>query len=93
MVRGLYSGDHIIMLLLLITEGKPKYALENGKYIITGHNLERVYDPRFMTIFPRMWSDQSDHEEVYKAMGKSEGNTYPGHRSEREKRRLSESRH
>ena len=26
-------------------EGKPKYALEKGKYIVTGHNLERVYDP------------------------------------------------
>ena len=39
--------------------GKPKYALENGKYIITGHDLERVYDPRFITLFPRMWSDQS----------------------------------
>ena len=47
-------------------EGKPKYALENGKYIITGHDLERVYDPRFITLFPRMWSDQSDHQQIYR---------------------------
>ncbi|MBK7711318.1 MAG: DUF2723 domain-containing protein [Bacteroidales bacterium] len=54
-------------------EGKPKYALENGKYIITGHDLERVYDPRFVTLFPRMWSDQSDHEAVYEEWGKVKG--------------------
>jgi hypothetical protein len=54
-------------------EGKPKYALENGKYIITGHDLERVYDPRFVTLFPRMWSDQSDHEAIYGEWGKVKG--------------------
>ena len=69
-----YSGGLIIMLLLLITRtGKPKYALENGKYIITGHDLERVYDPRFITLFPRMWSDQSDHQEVYQEWGRVKG--------------------
>jgi hypothetical protein len=54
-------------------EGKSKYAIENGKYIITGHDLERVYDPRFVTLFPRMWSDQSDHESVYEEWGKVKG--------------------
>jgi hypothetical protein len=54
-------------------EGKPKYAIENGKYIITGHDLERVYDPRFVILFPRMWSDQSDHESIYEEWGKVKG--------------------
>ena len=54
-------------------EGKPKYAIENGKYIVTGHDLERVYDPRFVTLFPRMWSDQSDHETIYEEWGKVKG--------------------
>ena len=53
--------------------GKPKYALENGKYIITGHDLERVYDPRFITFFPRMWSDQAEHQPVYEEWGKVKG--------------------
>jgi hypothetical protein len=54
-------------------EGKPKYALENGKYIITGHDPERVYDPRFVTLFPRMWSEQSDHQAVYEQWGRVRG--------------------
>lgn len=54
-------------------EGKPKYALENGKYIITSHEIERVYDPRFMTLFPRMWSEQSDHVQAYEEWGKVKG--------------------
>lgn len=55
------------------TEGKPKYALEKGKYIITGHDVERVYDPRFITLFPRMWSTQSDHQAVYEEWGRVKG--------------------
>ena len=54
-------------------DGKPKYALEDGKYIITGYDLERVYDERFLTLFPRMWSDQSGHEPVYREWGKIKG--------------------
>jgi hypothetical protein len=54
-------------------DGKTKYAIENGKYIITGHDLERVYDPRFVILFPRMWSDQSDHEAIYEEWGKVKG--------------------
>ena len=54
-------------------DGKPKYALENNKYIVTGHDLEREYDPRFITLFPRMWSDQPEHEELYQEWGKIKG--------------------
>ncbi|MCJ7448079.1 MAG: DUF2723 domain-containing protein [Bacteroidales bacterium] len=53
--------------------GKPVYALENGKYVITHREIERIYDKRFLTLFPRMWSDQSDHAEVYKEWGKIKG--------------------
>ena len=53
--------------------GKPVYALENGEYIVTHKDIERIYDKRFLTLFPRMWSDQSDHAEVYKEWGKVKG--------------------
>ena len=58
-------------------DGKAKYSLENEKYIITSHNLERIYDERFITLFPRMWSDQSDHREVYEEWGKVKGTPIP----------------
>jgi hypothetical protein len=54
-------------------EGKPKYALEKGKYVITGYDVERKYDPRFVTLFPRMWSPLSEHQSVYEAWGRVKG--------------------
>jgi hypothetical protein len=46
-------------------EGKPHYSAVNGKYVITNRDIVRIYDNRFVTIFPRMWSSQSDHQQVY----------------------------
>ena len=71
--RPLFKGPYYNAPVTDYVDGKPKYALENGKYIITGHNLERIYDPRFVTLFPRMWSDQADHQEVYQEWGKIRG--------------------
>jgi hypothetical protein len=71
--RPLFYGPYYNAPVTDYKEGKPKYALEKGKYIITGHDLERVYDPRFLTVFPRMWSDQSDHEDAYVEWGKVRG--------------------
>jgi hypothetical protein len=71
--RPLFKGAVYNAPVIDYTEGKPKYAFENGKYIITGHDLERVYDPRFITLFPRMWSDQPDHQPVYEQWGEVRG--------------------
>ena len=71
--RPLFYGQHFNAPVTDYTDGKPKYAFEDGKYVITGHDLERIYDPRFLTLFPRMWSDQSDHAEVYQEWGKIKG--------------------
>jgi hypothetical protein len=71
--RPLFRGEVYNAPVTDYKEGKPKYALENGKYIITGHDVERVYDPRFVTLFPRMWSDQSDHQEIYEEWGRVKG--------------------
>ena len=74
MVKDLFfSGAYYNAPVVDYKDGKPKYALEDGKYIITGHNLERVYDPRFVTLFPRMWSEQDEHEETYVEWGKIKG--------------------
>jgi hypothetical protein len=71
--RPLFRGPYYNAPVTDYKDGKAKYALEKGKYIITGHDLERVYDPRFVTLFPRMWSEQSDHQEAYKEWGKVKG--------------------
>ncbi|MBM3419689.1 MAG: DUF2723 domain-containing protein [Bacteroidetes bacterium] len=47
------------------TEGKPTWNRSGNRYVITNRSVERVYDERFNTIFPRMWSDQQDHIDKY----------------------------
>ena len=71
--RPLLRGQYYNAPVLEYKDGKPVYALEDGKYVITHRNLERVYDERFITLFPRMWSEQSDHAQVYREWGGSEG--------------------
>lgn len=71
--RPLFKGPVYNAPVTGYSDGKAKYALENGKYIVTGHELEREYDPRFVTLFPRMWSDQSDHEPIYEQWGDVKG--------------------
>ncbi|MBN2633294.1 MAG: DUF2723 domain-containing protein [Bacteroidales bacterium] len=69
LIRGAWYNAPVID----YKDGKPVYVLENGKYIITHRNLEREYDERFITLFPRMWSEQQDHAAVYRQWGGSEG--------------------
>jgi hypothetical protein len=71
--RPLFKGPYYNAPVTDYKDGKPKYALDNGKYIITSHNLERIYDPRFVTLFPRMWSDQNEHLEIYQEWGRVKG--------------------
>jgi hypothetical protein len=71
--RPLVRGQYYNAPVLDYKNGKPGYALEKNKYVITHYNLERVYDERFFTLFPRMWSDQADHIEVYKEWGGTNG--------------------
>jgi len=71
--RPLFRGPYYNAPVTGYHDGKPKYVLEDGKYIISAHNLERDYDQRFITLFPRMWSDQSEHEPVYKEWGRVRG--------------------
>lgn len=55
-------------------DGNPVYVkdVKKGKYIITDYRrgTKPVYDPRFTTVFPRMWSDQKQsHISMYKQYG------------------------
>jgi hypothetical protein len=70
LIRGAYYNAPV----LEYKDGKPVYMLENGKYVVTHRNIERIYDERFITLFPRMWSDQTeDHAQVYKEWGGDKG--------------------
>lgn len=56
------------------SEGSPIYAQIDGKYKIVHHRYKMNYDPRFTTIFPRMWSSVSpQHAEDYKQWARIKG--------------------
>lgn len=71
--RPLFRGAYYNAPVINYKDGKPVYVLEKGKYIVTHKNLERVYDDRFITLFPRMWSEQEGHAEVYRQWGGAKG--------------------
>ena len=71
--RPLLKGPYFNAPVINYKEGKPKYSVVNGKYKVTSHDIVREYDKRFITFFPRMWSDQSDHQRVYQEWSRMKG--------------------
>lgn len=53
------------------------YNKVNGKYE-PYYRPEYIYDKNFMTLFPRMYSPEPDHESSYKYWGKIKGAKNPG---------------
>ncbi|HPE57939.1 MAG TPA: DUF2723 domain-containing protein [Bacteroidales bacterium] len=61
-----------------LKDGNPVYVkdVKKGRYVITDNRKNTIpeYDPRFETIFPRMWSNQKQaHIQMYKQYGKVKG--------------------
>ena len=71
--RPLGKGQYYNAPILETKETKPIYIPKDDKYVISNRSLEYIYDSRFETIFPRMWSAQQDHQEVYKQWGEVTG--------------------
>jgi hypothetical protein len=49
-----------------IKEGKSEYSAIHGKYKVTNTKMSYTYDPKYTTLFPRMWSSEDDHVDVYR---------------------------
>lgn len=74
----LYYGQYYNAPVASYKDGTPVYVKDKskGKYVITDdkEESEAVYDSRFTTIFPRMWSNQKNsHITLYKEYGKIKG--------------------
>ena len=57
--------------------GKGVYGRMDGKYEIIDREVKRVYDKRFLTLFPRMWHNSPDHVQGYEEWGQVKGKTIP----------------
>ena len=65
--RPLIHGQYFNAPILDSKEGKPTYYKEDGKYKANHYRIKYVYDKKFTTLFPRMWSNDVDggHIESY----------------------------
>ncbi len=63
--RPLFHGPYYNAPVTDYVKGKPTYNPSDGKYIITNRQTITKHDERFMTIFPRMWSNSPDHVREY----------------------------
>lgn len=57
-----------------IKQGEKTYTPKDGKYEVTNRDPEYTYDPRFVTLFPRMHSRvEQQHVDDYQVWGKIKG--------------------
>jgi len=75
--RPLIRGQYYSAPLIDMKDGKKTYTKKDGKYVVTNRNLEYVYEPRFVTIFPRMYSRNPVHVEDYEYWGQIQGTRIP----------------
>lgn len=67
--RPLITGQYFNAQPTGIEEGKVTYTPINGKYKVTNHKISYTYDKKFTTFFPRMWSSDNDHIDIYLEWG------------------------
>jgi tetratricopeptide (TPR) repeat protein len=63
--RPLLRGQYFNAPPIGTEKGDPIYTQINGKYVITNYKTKYIYDKEFLTLFPRMYSNDGDHIDVY----------------------------
>jgi hypothetical protein len=69
----IFKGPYYNAPIIDTKETKPTYRKIDGKYKIIERKLEYVYDKRFLTFFPRMYSNDPSHVEAYQSWVKIKG--------------------
>jgi hypothetical protein len=69
----LFRGNYYNAPITGSKENKKIYSRQDGKYVVNSYRPKLIYDDRFTTVFPRMWSADPDHIEQYRRWGKIKG--------------------
>ncbi len=64
--RPLAYGQYFTADLIDQQQGAPIYEKGEEEYIVTDYKLDNIYDPKKSTIFPRAYSTQDNHVELYR---------------------------
>lgn len=62
----LIYGQYFYAKVIDEKKGAMQYAKGKDGYDEMGNKVERVYDPKDCTIFPRMWADRPDYVQAYR---------------------------
>ncbi len=71
--RPLVYGQYYNTPLDKYVDDKPYYIQKNGKYVVADMRQKPVFDSNLSTIFPRMYSRESEHIEAYKSWANIKG--------------------
>jgi len=71
--RPLVYGQYYNTPLDKYVDDKPYYIQKNGKYVVADMRQKPVFDSNLSTIFPRMYSRESEHIEAYKQWANIKG--------------------
>ena len=64
--RPLFYGPQHAAELIDQQEGKAKYARVKNRYEVVDHAIEPIYDPKGMSLLPRLYSSTPSHLQEYK---------------------------
>ncbi len=64
--RPLISGPSFGAPIVDSEEGTPQYVEKSGKYVVATYKSKYIYDERFISVFPRMYSSEQNHVSGYK---------------------------
>ncbi|HJX72051.1 MAG TPA: DUF2723 domain-containing protein, partial [Bacteroidales bacterium] len=70
--RPLLHGQYFNAQPESVKEEKAVYTPIKDKYVITNHKIKYVYDKKFTTLFPRMWSSDPEHVNAYMSWARIE---------------------
>jgi hypothetical protein len=71
--QPIFYGPYYNAPVLDVTSKKASFSVSNGKYEEISLKKDLDYDSRFMTVFPRMYSNNANHIDVYKGWGSVRG--------------------
>lgn len=69
----LFKGQYYNAPIIGYNDTNPIYTYNGEQYLHTHNNFEPIYDKRFVTLFPRMWSSASNHIAYYQSWGGDNG--------------------
>ncbi|HJX71554.1 MAG TPA: DUF2723 domain-containing protein, partial [Bacteroidales bacterium] len=70
--RPLLHGQYFNAQPESVKEEKAVYTPIKDKYVITNHRIKYVYDKKYTTLFPRMWSSDPEHVNAYMSWARIE---------------------